>query len=222
MHISSRAFDFYKEIANTSQTVCNTWFISVQPIIIGDANIINISQERVFSCEKQCFQSLAGTFLHALKNEFNVDWQLNSKILVCFDGMNPTKDGSFIIGRTTAIQLGVLFSENKWLSVPAIFSKSWLYVQMTINAYRLLSRILTNYIEKEEFGMFRIVKNQNAIDNSQFVIFERAAWLSINIRYFYYHNKYLCVCFDCCVLADKLYCCWVIFIIYLHFPKCPK
>lgn len=52
MQILVGALNFNEEITNTPEAVCDAWLLFAQPIVIRDADIINISQEGVFSGEQ--------------------------------------------------------------------------------------------------------------------------------------------------------------------------
>lgn len=138
--------DLNVKIANASQAVCDAWFLLAQPIIIGNANVVNVMQEIFFACEQQFVKSFAARLFHALEYEFNVHRQRDVKRLETFDGMNPTENGSFVIGWATSEQFAIDFGQNKGVGVPTVFAQCRLHVQMTVNAYGFFGGVLRKYI----------------------------------------------------------------------------
>lgn len=64
------------EVADSPQTIGDAGFGLAQPIVVGDADIVHVFKEGVFSGKDYFIQALRCRFLHALEAEFDIDGKL--------------------------------------------------------------------------------------------------------------------------------------------------
>lgn len=135
------ALDFKSKVANAAKTVSDAWLSCSKPVIVGNANVVN-SFEPTFTCVQKIIQALTAAFFHSFEDKLDVDWNFQSQLLIAFYSMNPSKNWSLVIARSTSVKFSITFSQNERLSVPTVFDQSWLHIKMTVNDDRLLSWIL--------------------------------------------------------------------------------
>ena len=62
-----------EEVADAPQTVGNAGLVLAQSVVVGDAHVVHILEERVLLGEDQRIQALGARLLHALQAEADVD-----------------------------------------------------------------------------------------------------------------------------------------------------
>lgn len=62
-----------EEVANAPETIGDTGLLLAQPVVVRNAHVVHIFEERVFSGEDQIVQAFGAGLLHAFQTESDVD-----------------------------------------------------------------------------------------------------------------------------------------------------
>lgn len=87
--ILARAGYFELEIADPAEAVRQTRFALSQPVIVTDADTVNVGEIARSFLEDHVIQSLTPTLLHSLKAHFDIDRQVEVEFLVSFNDAQP-------------------------------------------------------------------------------------------------------------------------------------
>lgn len=141
MQILRGALDFESKVANSTETVGDTRLCGSQPVVVGNANVVGILEPGLASVE-QLVETFTSGLFHSLEDELAVDWNFQSELLVAFDGVNPSENGSLVVARASAEKLSILLSQNEGLRVPSVLLQRRLHIQVSVKHDSLLRRIL--------------------------------------------------------------------------------
>ena len=131
-----------KEIADSSEPVCEAGLVLAQPVVVRDAAIVHLLHELgILSLHQHRVQPLAAALLHTLEAEFEVDGNLEATLFVTLEGVYPAQHGAFVVSGASPVQLSVNLGEDPGVGVPTVLNGSWLDVKVTIDQQGLLAGV---------------------------------------------------------------------------------
>ncbi|RUP52090.1 hypothetical protein BC936DRAFT_141684 [Jimgerdemannia flammicorona] len=104
---------------------CEAWFLGAKPIVVGNADSINVGEVALGLGDDKLIQALGAGFLHTLEAHLQVDGEVDAQTLVRLNHVQPTEDGPLVVCGAASIQavLGVL-NELERVNAPAVLFQS--------------------------------------------------------------------------------------------------
>merc|ERR1719220_2070811 len=149
------AFDLQEEVAHSPQAVSEAGLVLAQPVVVRDANIVDLLHELgVLPSHQHLVQALTAALLHPLEAELEVDRHFFANLAISLECMDPSKHWSLVISRSTSIQLPVLLSEHPRISVPPVLLLvGRLHIQVAVDQQGLLCRVLTQLAHQDRWQL---------------------------------------------------------------------
>lgn len=142
--IGSRASDLNRVVVAATETVGQARLLSAEPVVVRDTDSLSILEVLVTLSLDEVLKTLGAVLLHTLEAHEQVNGEINAGLLVSLNGVQPTKDGSLVVGSTTAKHAAlVIDSEVEGLSGPTITLLGRLDVVVSIDENSALVLVVT-------------------------------------------------------------------------------
>jgi hypothetical protein len=136
--------DLNTVVTATSETVGQARLLGTEPVVVGDADSIGILEELLCLGVDEVVKTLAAVLFHTLEAHEKVDGEIDVGLLVSLDGVEPTENGTLVVGGTTSEHAAlVVDGKLEGLSGPSIFLGSRLNIVVTVDEDGLLLGVLT-------------------------------------------------------------------------------